>query len=68
MLKEFLKMSAVVLAIGFLCMPAWGSDNAVPSSGLTVLLANNGYGPGDGTGNDGDGPANGTGNGPGDCS
>jgi len=63
MLKGFLKISFVVLAIGFLCMPAWGSDNAAPDPGLTVLLAHNGYGPGDGTGNDGDGPSDGTGNG-----
>lgn len=47
---------------------AWSVDVPVmdhPSD--MMILANDGFGPGNGTGNDGEGPQDGTGYGPGDC-
>ncbi|BBO71314.1 hypothetical protein DSCA_52440 [Desulfosarcina alkanivorans] len=67
MLKNMFKIGCLVLAAGLVSAPAWSSDNADLSPDHLLILANNGNGPGDGTGNGGDGPGDGTGNGPGDC-
>ncbi|WP_022665770.1 hypothetical protein [Desulfospira joergensenii] len=66
MLKRQLKIGFLVLLIGLLTLPAWGSNGAQIRITDQLMAQAGGYGPGDGTG-DGDGPADGTGNGPGDC-